>query len=138
MVCIKPTRYLSQNSSGSILKILTLGANDSTRRLFAAFPGPLIRGVTHKKTVIEFCQDQIRYGPPSNVVRSRGNSVSSIHSAMGQANKSSFVLMWNLLILLLRQNGVSDFFKRSTIIFCKICAFLFLRWLLELIYQNSY
>lgn len=82
-----------------------MSVNDGTRRLFNAFPGPLVRGVTHKKTVIEFCEDQIRHGPPSMVLRSRGNSVSSVNS-MSPVNRSSFTLMWNLLILLLRQNGM--------------------------------
>lgn len=73
------------------------------------YPGPLTRGTTHKKTIIEFCEDQIRMGPPTNSVRSRGNSMSSIVS-LTQINRSSYTLMWNLLILLLRQNGVSNNF----------------------------
>jgi hypothetical protein len=106
MVCLKPNRYFNSNESTSIVKIVNIGVNDSAKRLFQIFPGPLVRGTTHKKTVIEFCEEQIRLGPLSTVVRSRGNSVSSLLSG-GNTNKPSFVLMWNLLILLLRQNGVN-------------------------------
>ncbi|XP_055715475.1 protein transport protein Sec16A isoform X4 [Phlebotomus papatasi] len=104
LVCIKP-RYTATGVS-NLVKILNLGANDATRKLFHAYPGPLVRGTTHKKTVIEFCEDQIRLGPPSDaVLRSRGNSMSSLCSQQS-ANRASFTLLWNLLILLLRQNGM--------------------------------
>ncbi|XP_055380645.1 uncharacterized protein LOC129611490 isoform X2 [Condylostylus longicornis] len=104
MVCVKP-RYMQKNGS-RVVKIFKIGCNDSTRRLFQAFPGPLVRGITHKKTIIEFCEDQIRLGPPSlQKIHSRQNSMSSLNS-LSQSNKASFVLMYNLLILLLRQNGV--------------------------------
>lgn len=85
---------------------IILGLNDSTRKLFQMYPGPLTRGNTHKKTVIEFCEEQIRLGPLTSVVKSRGNSVSSIYSLGQTAHRGSYTLMWNLLILLLRQNGV--------------------------------
>lgn len=82
-----------------------LGVNDSMRRIYQVFPGPLATGITHKKTVIEFCEEQIRLGPLASV-KSHGNSMSSLCS-LGQNNhRSSYTLMWNLLILLLRQNGV--------------------------------
>lgn len=82
------------------------GVNDATRKLYQIYPGPLIRGITHKKTIIEFCEDQIRLGPSLSSVKAKSNSMSSLYSS-GLANKSSYTLMWNLLILLLRQNGVS-------------------------------
>lgn len=103
MVCVKP-KYAS-NGITNVIKVWKFAPNDSTKRLLHSFPGPLVRGITHKKTIIEFCEDQIRLGPPSMLLRSRNNSVSSICS-VGQANKASFTLMWTLLILLLRQNGV--------------------------------
>uniref|UniRef100_A0A1B0CTM0 Protein transport protein sec16 n=1 Tax=Lutzomyia longipalpis TaxID=7200 RepID=A0A1B0CTM0_LUTLO len=103
LVCIKP-RYTASGVS-NVVKILNLGTNDATRKLFHAYPGPLVRGITHKKTVIEFCEDQIRLGPPSDTLRSRGNSMSSLCSQQS-ANRASFTLLWNLLILLLRQNGM--------------------------------
>lgn len=61
------------------------------------FPGPLIKGVTHKKTIIEYCENKIKN------VAYNGDIV----------DVESYILMWELLILLLRQNGV-----RSTTMSC--------------------
>lgn len=111
MVCVKP-QFSSNSDYTSVVRIMQIGVNDSTRKLFQLYPGPLARGVTHKKTVIEFCEDQIRLGPHNvgnnNVaLKSRGNSMSSLFSQQTQpVLRSSYTLMWNLLILLLRQNGV--------------------------------
>lgn len=55
------------------------------------FPGPLIKGVTHKKTIIEYCENKIRNVAYNDQI----------------IDVDSYVLMWELLILLLRQNGVS-------------------------------
>lgn len=104
LICLKPNPFMNTNLNNTI-NIINLSINDTTKKLFTMFPGPLIRGVTHKKTVIEFCEEQIRIGPPSSIVKSRGNSVSSVQSSCN-INKPSFVLLWNFLILLLKQNGV--------------------------------
>lgn len=72
---------------GGIQTLLT--GNEEFREL-ADFPGPLIRGVTHKKTIIEYCENKIRQANSQNV-----------------KDCQSYVLMWELLILLIRQNGVS-------------------------------
>lgn len=77
--------------------------NDATKRLYQLYPGPLLRGPTHKKQVIEFCQEQIRLGPPGASSSTR-SSMASLQS-LEPPNKTSYTLMWNLLILLLRQNG---------------------------------
>ncbi|XP_055840570.1 uncharacterized protein LOC129908228 isoform X2 [Episyrphus balteatus] len=103
MVTVKPN--YSQSGITNVVKIFRMGCNDATNKLFQSFPGPLIRGLTHKKTIIEFCEDQIRLGPHSAINPSRQNSTNSL-SVVGQPNKPSFTLMWNLLILLLRQNGM--------------------------------
>lgn len=111
MVSVKP-QLASNSDFTSVVRIMQIGVNDSTRKLFQLYPGPLARGVTHKKTVIEFCEEQIRLGPQhgsNNVaLKSRGNSMSSVFSQQTQQPvlRSSYTLMWNLLILLLRQNGV--------------------------------
>lgn len=105
-----------------IILAVVLGANDSIRKLYQIYPGPLIRGITHKKTIIEFCEDQIRLGPLMSTLKSRSNSMSSLYS-LGQANKSSYTLMWNLLILLLRQNGVSNIFIHCQVECCIFCFF---------------
>ncbi|KAH9642006.1 hypothetical protein HF086_010518 [Spodoptera exigua] len=55
----------------------------------AAYPGPLLKGVTHKKSVIEYCE-----------VRAR----SAAHE--GARDVTGYVLLWDLLALMLRQNGV--------------------------------
>lgn len=69
------------------------------------FPGPLTPA-THTKQVIEFCLEQIRTGPNSiGNLRSTSNSLSSLQS-IDQSNRASFALLWNLLILLLRQRGI--------------------------------
>lgn len=75
--------------------------------MYQTFPGPL-SPATHTKQVIDFCLEQIRVGPTSSstqIARSANNSMSSVHSAE-QANRASFSLLWNLLILLIRQRGV--------------------------------
>lgn len=73
--------------------------------------------------MIEFCEEQIRLGPFSSAtIKSRGNSMSSISSA-NQANRASYTLLWNYLILLLRQNGscigtdISELLMRNKIDF---------------------
>ncbi|XP_017783965.1 PREDICTED: protein transport protein Sec16A isoform X2 [Nicrophorus vespilloides] len=63
---------------------------DEELREFLDFPGPLVKGVTHKKTVIEYCESKIR----------------SIEGGYG--SDDAYTLMWELLVLLLRQNGRVD------------------------------
>lgn len=116
LVSVRPQYSVGHQAADftSVVRIMQLGANDVTRKLFAAYPGPLARGVTHKKTVIEFCEEQIRLGPggvniagAAATLKARGNSMSSVFSqSQPAASRASYTLMWNLLILLLRQNGV--------------------------------
>ncbi|XP_055588526.1 uncharacterized protein LOC129740902 isoform X2 [Uranotaenia lowii] len=101
---------LTVNGSADVVKIFSLGAHDpTTRRLFQSYPGPLGKDRTHKKSVIEFCEEQLRNGPPSvngqMLMKSRGNSINSLHSLGANVNRGSFTLLWNYIILLLRQNG---------------------------------
>ncbi|GBM11819.1 Protein transport protein Sec16A [Araneus ventricosus] len=51
--------------------------------------GPLIRGLTHKNDVIEFCNQKIK----------------SIKSLEDIVDRDSYILLWELMVLLLRQNG---------------------------------
>lgn len=85
--------------------ILFPAQNNATRRLYQMFPGPL-SPTTHTKQVIDFCLDQIRNGPMGNGFNSRStsNSMCSLQS-MENTNRASFTLLWNFLILLLRQRG---------------------------------
>ncbi|CAH1130815.1 unnamed protein product [Ceutorhynchus assimilis] len=56
----------------------------------SSFPGPLIKGVTHKKQIIEYCDGKIRGAANNRDI----------------VDNESYVLMWELLILLIRQNGM--------------------------------
>ncbi|XP_039442923.1 uncharacterized protein LOC120423258 isoform X2 [Culex pipiens pallens] len=103
---------LTINGTTDLVKILSLGTNEPTRKLFQSYPGPLVKNKTHKKSVIEFCEEQLRAGPPPctligghTLIKSRGNSINSLHSFGSSANRGSFTLLWNYIILLLRQNG---------------------------------
>ncbi|GFS65786.1 protein transport protein Sec16A [Nephila pilipes] len=51
--------------------------------------GPLIRGLTHKNDVIEFCTQKIK----------------SIKSLEDIVDRDSYILLWELMVILLRQNG---------------------------------
>lgn len=66
--------------------------NDDEYKELAEFPGPLIKGVTHKKTIIEYCENKIKNAAYSQEI----------------VDTQSYILMWELLILLIRQNGVSQ------------------------------
>jgi hypothetical protein len=76
--------------------------NDHTRKMFQHYPGPLARGATHKKTIIEFCEDQLKVESTNSMIHTLWHS---LDPHVRQANKASYVLLWNYLILLLRQNG---------------------------------
>uniref|UniRef100_A0A6E8WAL1 Sec16_C domain-containing protein n=1 Tax=Anopheles coluzzii TaxID=1518534 RepID=A0A6E8WAL1_ANOCL len=108
---ISTKNRLTMNGMADTVKIYSLAYNDASRKLFQTYPGPLVKGVTHKKSVIEFCEEQLRHGPPYSgalaLIKSRGNSINSLHSSSlaAGANRSSFALLWNYIILLLRQNG---------------------------------
>uniref|UniRef100_A0A2M4A303 Putative sec23-binding domain of sec16 n=1 Tax=Anopheles triannulatus TaxID=58253 RepID=A0A2M4A303_9DIPT len=108
---ISTKNRLTMNGMADTVKIFSLGYSDASKKLFHTYPGPLVKGVTHKKSVIEFCEDQLRQGPPYSgalaLIKSRGNSINSLHSSSlaAGANRGSFTLLWNYIILLLRQNG---------------------------------
>lgn len=60
---------------------------DKTRRIYHAYPGPLVRQTSHKKTVIEFCEEKL--------------SLKNQHKQF----EASYSLIWSFLILIIRQNG---------------------------------
>lgn len=78
---------------------------DATSSLLRAYPGPLQGRKLHKDKIISFCKEQIRLGPS----RSCSILYATQTKPLGSVDKyrASHALMWNLLILLLRQNGVS-------------------------------
>ncbi|XP_075155918.1 uncharacterized protein LOC142229271 isoform X3 [Haematobia irritans] len=100
LVTVKP-KYTPNGHISNIVKLLKFKPNDETRKLFKVFPGPLVRGLTHKKTVIEFCQEQIRLGPMETTIYAK-----QLISNNAEKYRASYTLMWNLLILLLKQNGM--------------------------------
>ena len=57
------------------------------------FPGPLVPGATHKGEVIQFCQNKIK-----EIQKSQVKII----------DKDSQILMWDLMILLLRQKNTID------------------------------
>ena len=76
-------------------------------RELAAFPGPLKPGVTHKNDVIKFCERKIAAS------RNRADI----------ADRESYILLWEMLILMLRQKGqvtsTGNFFL-SSIFFAQV------------------
>lgn len=80
-----------QPATVHITDIQSLLINDDEFKELSEFPGPLIKGVTHKKTVIEYCENKIKNAQNNPEI----------------VDVESYVLMWELLILLLRQNGVN-------------------------------
>jgi hypothetical protein len=124
MVIIRPS-YPSDGQLAiiEIVNINQLLSNDPICAALTAYPGPLIKGTTHKKTIIEFCELKIRSviekhtSPfvsthdknPYGYQQFGNNSYSERSSSLSNVGElGSIVLMWELLILLLRQNGVSD------------------------------
>lgn len=81
-----------QSASVSMHSLQTMLAELPEAKEMAAFPGPLVPGRTHKGEVIQFCQAKI--------------AVSASNDAI--FDKESYNLVWELLILLLRQKNAID------------------------------
>ncbi|CAG9858230.1 unnamed protein product [Phyllotreta striolata] len=79
-----------QPATVEIYNAQALLLDDDEFKELSQFPGPLVKGATHKKTVIEYCESKIR-----NAIAERRI-----------VDVESYVLMWELLILLIRQNGM--------------------------------
>ncbi|XP_055309388.1 protein transport protein Sec16A-like isoform X3 [Sitodiplosis mosellana] len=105
LVCVKQ-KYLPSNEMQNNVHLLKFALNNQTKRLYQMFPGPLTP-ISHTKQVIDYCLEQIRHGPNVSNLNSRStsNSMSSLQS-VDQSSRASFALLWNFLILLLRQRGV--------------------------------
>lgn len=78
----------STNTDSYRVKIENIPIVDKPRKLYQSYPGPLVRGVSHKKTVIEFCEDKLKQD-----------------QAAVASHRASHSLLWSYLILMLRQNG---------------------------------
>ena len=78
-----------QAASVEVHSIEALLRNTADSQELAAFPGPLKPGVTHKNDVIKFCEKKI----------------AAAETRRDIADKESYVLLWEMLVLLLRQKG---------------------------------
>ncbi|XP_076654050.1 endoplasmic reticulum export factor secretory 16 isoform X2 [Halictus rubicundus] len=72
-----------------ILKLDNLLLHDPVTRDLRAYPGPLIKGVTHKKTIIEYCENKIKKAAANEEM----------------ADRASYILLYELMIMLIQQNG---------------------------------
>lgn len=75
--------------------------------IFIKTGGVSCRGVTHKNSVITFCMRKLKKAERDPEVFDR----------------ESVILLWKLLILLLRQNGVSSS-RRNTTMCIAFCSFV--------------
>ncbi|KAK8766563.1 hypothetical protein V5799_006659 [Amblyomma americanum] len=72
-----------------IHSLRNLFRSDPQFRELQAFPGPLVKSETHKDNVLHFCKDKIRAFAEDPTLPDR----------------SSRILLWELLLLMVRQNG---------------------------------
>nr|CAH7728124.1 unnamed protein product [Callosobruchus chinensis] len=79
-----------QSATIELCHMNLLLADDEGFKELSEFPGPLAKGTTHKKTIIEYCENKIK----------RASHNQDLIDA------ESYILMWELLILLVRQNGM--------------------------------
>ncbi|XP_035213145.1 protein transport protein Sec16A-like [Stegodyphus dumicola] len=63
--------------------------NEESFQELKNYQGPLVRGLTHKNDVIEFCSQKIK----------------SLRQKEDIVDRDSYILLWELMIVLLRQNG---------------------------------
>ncbi|XP_043669319.1 protein transport protein Sec16A isoform X8 [Vespula pensylvanica] len=74
-----------------ILRLDNLFLHDPVARDLRAYPGPLIKqvGVTHKKTIIKYCENKIKKATAND----------------DMIDRSSYILLYELMIMLIQQNG---------------------------------
>ncbi|CAO1435202.1 unnamed protein product [Diamesa serratosioi] len=77
----------------NLVKIENIQSSDKLRSIYHSYPGPLVKKTSHKKTIIEFCEEQLK------------QKILSDGETAEKTNKTSYALLWNYLILVLRQNG---------------------------------
>ncbi|XP_035722882.1 protein transport protein Sec16A-like isoform X7 [Vespa mandarinia] len=74
-----------------ILRVDNLFLHDPVARDLRAYPGPLIKqvGVTHKKTIIKYCENKIKNATAND----------------DMIDRASYILLYELMIMLIQQNG---------------------------------
>ncbi|KAG8222869.1 hypothetical protein J437_LFUL003514, partial [Ladona fulva] len=90
LLLLKPNPLMEGPSTTvEFLSLREFLKNDPMVAELEGFPGPLIRGPTHKNSVIQFCNSKINAALNDISIQDR----------------ESYILLWKLLILLLKQNG---------------------------------
>lgn len=99
-------KYVARGRLRNDVEVSAPRIKDATSSLLRAYPGPLQGRNLHKDKIISFCKEQIRLGP----ARACTVLYATQKKPLGNVDKyrASHALMWHLLILLLRQNGVSS------------------------------
>ncbi|XP_050456313.1 protein transport protein Sec16A isoform X4 [Cataglyphis hispanica] len=72
-----------------IFRVDNLLSHDPVTRDLRSYPGPLINGVTHKKTIIEYCENKIKKAVMNEEI----------------VDRASYILLYELMIMLIQQNG---------------------------------
>ncbi|XP_018368875.1 PREDICTED: uncharacterized protein LOC108764951 isoform X3 [Trachymyrmex cornetzi] len=72
-----------------IFRVDSLLSHDPVARDLRLYPGPLINGVTHKKTIIEYCENKIKKAMMNEEL----------------IDRASYILLYELMIMLIQQNG---------------------------------
>ncbi|XP_011687970.1 PREDICTED: uncharacterized protein LOC105450057 isoform X2 [Wasmannia auropunctata] len=72
-----------------IFRVENLLLHDPIARDLRLYPGPLINGVTHKKTIIEYCENKIKKAVVNEEM----------------IDRASYILLYELMIMLIQQNG---------------------------------
>ncbi|CAL1681823.1 unnamed protein product [Lasius platythorax] len=72
-----------------IFRVDNLLSHDPVTRDLRLYPGPLINGVTHKKTIIEYCENKIKKAVVNEEI----------------VDRASYILLYELMIMLIQQNG---------------------------------
>ncbi|XP_015177291.1 PREDICTED: uncharacterized protein LOC107066825 isoform X5 [Polistes dominula] len=74
-----------------IIRVENLLFHDPVARDLRAYPGPLIKqvGVTHKKTIIKYCENKIKTAIAND----------------DMIDRASYILLYELMIMLIQQNG---------------------------------
>ncbi|XP_011879945.1 PREDICTED: uncharacterized protein LOC105568691 isoform X2 [Vollenhovia emeryi] len=72
-----------------IFRVDNLLSHDPIARDLRLYPGPLINGVTHKKTIIEYCENKIKKAVVNEEM----------------VDRASYILLYELMIMLIQQNG---------------------------------
>merc|ERR1719318_596936 len=90
LVCVEPRNpQEGQTAQVEVHSLAAILRDTKESQELEMFPGPLKPGVTHKNDVIKFCERKI----------------AACRGRRDMADKESYILLWDMLVLLLRQKG---------------------------------